>query len=727
MSRTLFFLTAFMGTILICLSSAVINVSADYKADYYDFDEMIALLEDLETQSASKTPDVYSLQIIGYSLQNNPIYAVKFSDDPGTEDDSEPDVLIDSGIHSNEWLPVESTLHYIEYLFDAYYDTLHPDHTDVVDLVENFEIWIIPMINPDGRIRDDLNGGDPENFWRDTIYHDDDTVGWRMNVQEVDCPPKPGGTTQGIDLNRNFSYKFWDQSDCESTIYSGGTGFVAPEARVVKQFVHNHMISLILHQHSSIQFIFSSSDYTGLGNYLSNEAAGIYNNDPTLPNPCMVLGSPNPPSSPDALLSHVGSTHPLYQQTMGNTGSFLGTGVCNGSRFTGQYFNWAWVEIGDPVDCPLAPDNHSRRAIQMIMYEYPFDDDFALCYGHVSEGKIGQYQLGDNTNGFHPSSGEANQWVIEKSKEINKYFIQQSRYPFSPRNYTDMSRKDVAPETDLAIVGAKISEVGIGLPGCFNFDDYGRDTLEPGEKRVTWNVQNNGTANRTIESEITICNLTDDPDCLSPTSTILTRVDVTPETIETFTYDHVFPDPGECKMYSVTLTTGETNEYDNDYKRFVFVVTSATDTDCDGTWDGDDNCSATENGPTGGTCESGEIGKLCLSDEWCTPEYTGTCDLDQGDNYPPDSNDCGNVCECEGNFDDDQDQDVSDAATFKLDFGRSPFFTPCTNEEVCNGDFDCDVDVDGTDAAKFKEDFGRSTFFNSCPICPTDPWCEYVP
>ena len=60
-------------------------------------------------------------------------------------------------------------------------------------------------------------------------------------------------------------------------------------------------------------------------------------------------------------------------------------------------------------------------------------------------------------------------------------------------------------------------------------------------------------------------------------------------------------------------------------------------------------------------------------------------------------------CACEGNFDNDQDQDGSDAATFKLDFGRSSFFGPCTDGDPCNGDFDCDVDVDGTDAAGSKK------------------------
>ena len=55
--------------------------------------------------------------------------------------------------------------------------------------------------------------------------------------------------------------------------------------------------------------------------------------------------------------------------------------------------------------------------------------------------------------------------------------------------------------------------------------------------------------------------------------------------------------------------------------------------------------------------------------------------------------------------------------TLKENFGRSIFFNPCTNESQCKGDFDCDVDVDGTDAALFKLDFGRSGFNNPGPAC----------
>ena len=227
--KKIIFLTSMVGIVMVLLSISASHTRADYKYDYTDYSEMVTLLEDLEAQSSLQTPDVYSLQIIGYSYENNPIYAVKFSDNPALEEDSEPDVVFDSGIHAREWLPVESNLIFIQYLFDVYYDDMHADHAEVVDLVDNFEIWILPMLNPDGRIRDDLSGGDPESYWTDTTYHPGDDEGWRMNLQEVPCSSMPGGTNLGVDLNRNWSFRFleeWDPgSDCTEIRYNGGFSY----------------------------------------------------------------------------------------------------------------------------------------------------------------------------------------------------------------------------------------------------------------------------------------------------------------------------------------------------------------------------------------------------------------------------------------------------------------------------------------------------------------------
>jgi hypothetical protein len=136
--------------------------------------------------------------------------------------------------------------------------------------------------------------------------------------------------------------------------------------------------------------------------------------------------------------------------------------------------------------------------------------------------------------------------------------------------------------------------------------------------------------------------------------------------------------------------------------------------------DGDDIGDVCDNCPNG-IDDDIDRDNICSDVDNCP----ATPNQDQLDESPPGGNNCGDACECEGNFDDDEDCDGTDAAFFKTDFGRSSFLNPCTNSLPCNGDFDCDRDCDGTDAAKFKEDFGRSPFLNPCPSCPTAPWCIY--
>jgi len=127
---------------------------------------------------------------------------------------------------------------------------------------------------------------------------------------------------------------------------------------------------------------------------------------------------------------------------------------------------------------------------------------------------------------------------------------------------------------------------------------------------------------------------------------------------------------------------------------------------------------------TGDACDSctdsADGDNICVGDI-----CPGNFDPNQDDSYPPAGNGCGNACECEGNFDADLDQDGTDAAVFKVDFGRSSFKNPCTAVAPCNGDFRCNGNVDGTDAALFKADFGRTAFTRPCPNCATDPWCTY--
>lgn len=102
------------------------------------------------------------------------------------------------------------------------------------------------------------------------------------------------------------------------------------------------------------------------------------------------------------------------------------------------------------------------------------------------------------------------------------------------------------------------------------------------------------------------------------------------------------------------------------------------DADRDGFINNGDNCPNMPNGPFLGTCTAGMKGATCTGNASCGPR--GVCSMNQEDTYPPSGNGVGDACDCEGNF-------------------------------------DCDDDVDGSDAAKFKEDFGRSKLLKGCPNC----------
>jgi hypothetical protein len=199
-------------------------------AKYHSHDEVITELVTLEDSGVAKT------YIIGNTHEGRDIWAVKVSDNP-SQDENEPGALFLGCHHAREWISVEVPLCIAQYLTDNY-------HTDaeVKHLIDNCEIWIVPVVNPDGyeysRITDRM---------------------WRKNRRDnVDG-------TFGVDLNRNYSY-MWGTVDAATRTsaenYRGPSAFSEPETQAVRDLVSAYDFHILMTYHSFWQTIGYPWGYT---------------------------------------------------------------------------------------------------------------------------------------------------------------------------------------------------------------------------------------------------------------------------------------------------------------------------------------------------------------------------------------------------------------------------------------------------------------------------------
>ena len=104
-------------------------------------------LDSIMRSFASQYPSLCRLDTIGTSINGKTILALKISDNCLT-DESEPEVFYTSSIHGDETGGIIMMLRLSDYLLRNY-----TTDSRVKNLVDNLEIWINPLANPDGAYR----------------------------------------------------------------------------------------------------------------------------------------------------------------------------------------------------------------------------------------------------------------------------------------------------------------------------------------------------------------------------------------------------------------------------------------------------------------------------------------------------------------------------------------------------------------------------------------------
>ncbi len=175
---------------------------------FHDYAEVTASLKDLTT----KYPNIAQEVVIGKSLEGRDLRGVRLSSQPAS--DSLPTAVFLGCHHAREHLSVEVPLMLANYLATNY-----ATNPRVKQMLDTTEVWVVPMVNPDGAEFDIQTG----NYkW------------WRKNRRSN------GGSSYGVDLNRNYGKGFGGEgasSDPSSDTYHGPSAFSEPETAAVRDFL----------------------------------------------------------------------------------------------------------------------------------------------------------------------------------------------------------------------------------------------------------------------------------------------------------------------------------------------------------------------------------------------------------------------------------------------------------------------------------------------------------
>ncbi len=205
---------------------------------WHTYDETVTEMLDLHAEFPELTTAPMS---IGTTGEGRTVWAMKVSDNPGVQED-EPEVLFDGVHHAREIMAVEICLHFARYLCENY-----GQDPVITFLVDQRQIWFVPIVNADGFVYNELiapYGGGM----------------WRKNRRDNGIPG-----CEGVDPNRNYPYQWGGQGSsgdpCSET-YRGPSAGSEPEIAALMDFINDHQFTVWQSYHSVAGMILYPWGYT---------------------------------------------------------------------------------------------------------------------------------------------------------------------------------------------------------------------------------------------------------------------------------------------------------------------------------------------------------------------------------------------------------------------------------------------------------------------------------
>ncbi len=204
----------------------------------------VAQLDSLSNLVATWFPGYFTrFALPEASVQGRPVFALRLR--AGGGGGERRGVLLVGGTHARELMNPDAIIELAVDLFvshangtDVVYGGKRWPASDIKLILESLDLWLVPCMNPDGRVH---------SMTVEAM--------WRKNRRD-----NPGTACDGVDLNRN-SDVLWGvtqgQTSCSpcSDVYAGQSAFSEPETRNIKHLLDTRRIDCFADVHSYSELI----------------------------------------------------------------------------------------------------------------------------------------------------------------------------------------------------------------------------------------------------------------------------------------------------------------------------------------------------------------------------------------------------------------------------------------------------------------------------------------
>lgn len=298
---------------------------------------------------AQKYPEKCEFMSIGKSYEGRDVWAIRFKPKKPS-----PAFLFIGCHHAREWMSVEVPMELARVLAE------NPENDPKIDsYLEKFDIWIIPMLNPDGH-----------------IYSTTTNRMWRKNRSVS------SSGVAGVDLNRNYGYQWGNMGssdDPTSDIYHGPKPFSEKESQIIRDLAFEIPLLGCLTYHTYGEWIIypwgHSRNTAPYSEKLDKLAVGMAK-----------LGGP--PNDNDGRgyphyeeYDYVPMQASIMYEAAGDTTDYLY------SQYGAPSFT---IELGDGKNAFIPPDTEIEPTLKQVMpFNFYFMDEvpkeFCLFYGKVTD------------------------------------------------------------------------------------------------------------------------------------------------------------------------------------------------------------------------------------------------------------------------------------------------------------------------------------------------------